>query len=248
MHCCTPVSAKLTTRVPEDVWTIRFTDMLTSFGLKQRVDQPTHDQNGILDVVITRTNLPSQFIKVTDVGLSDHRLVQWSLELETTTQVYETIFRHVWSFNIDAFKSDLQNSLLCAKSIITSPPHPEEMVKHYNDIITNLLDWLAPIQQVNCRRRKSDNWFDNECYRDANNLMPRNQSAYRQNHSTESVLTKVFSDIMSAIDNGNLVLLSLLDLLATFNCVDHEILINRLCHSFGIQSKVLKWLPSYLTG
>ena len=29
-------------------------------------------------------------------------------------------------------------------------------------------------------------------YLDANNLMPRNQSAYRRNHSTESALTKVF--------------------------------------------------------
>ena len=85
-------------------------------------------------------------------------------------------------------------------------------------------------------------------YLDANNLMPRNQSAYRRNHSTESALTKVCSDIKSAIDNGNLVLLSLLDLSAAFDCVDHEILLNRLSHSFGTQSKVLKWLTSYLTG
>ena len=60
----------------EDVWTIRFTDILSSLGLEQRVDQPTHDQNGIPDVVTTRTDLQPQFIKVTDVGLSDHRLVQ----------------------------------------------------------------------------------------------------------------------------------------------------------------------------
>ena len=135
------------------------------FGLEQRVDQPNHDQNDILDVVITRTDLSSQFIKATDVGLSDHRLVQWSLELETTTPVYETISRRAWtSFNIDALKSELQNSLLCDMSIITSPQHPDEMVKHYNDVITNLLNRLASIQQVTCRRRKSDIWFNNECH------------------------------------------------------------------------------------
>ena len=83
---------------------------------------------------------------------------------------------------------------------------------------------------------------------DANNLIPRNQSAYRRNHSTESALTKVFSIIMSAIDNGNLVLLSLLDLSAAFDCVDYEIVLNCLGHSFGVQSKFLKWLTSYLTG
>ena len=112
--------------------------MLISFGLEQRVSQPTHNQNGILDVVITRTDLPPQFIKVTNVGLSDHRLVQWLLEFETTTPVYEFISRRAWrSFNTDAFKSELQDSLLCDKSIITSSPHPDEMVKNYNDVITN---------------------------------------------------------------------------------------------------------------
>ena len=59
-------------------------------------------------------------------------------------------------------------------------------------------------------------------YLEANNLMPRNQSAYRRNRSTESTLTILFSDIMSAIDNGNFVLLLLLDLSAAFDCVDHE--------------------------
>ena len=37
----------------EDIWTICFTDLLTSFGRKQRINHLTHDQNGILDVVIT---------------------------------------------------------------------------------------------------------------------------------------------------------------------------------------------------
>ena len=115
--------------------------MLTSFGLEQRVDQPTHDQNGILNVVITRTDLPPLFIKVTDFGLSDHRPVQWSLELQITTPVYETISRRAWrSFSIETFKSELQNSLLCDMCIIISPAHPDEMVKHYSDVITNLLD------------------------------------------------------------------------------------------------------------
>ena len=83
---------------------------------------------------------------------------------------------------------------------------------------------------------------------DSNNLMPRNQSAYRRNYSTESALTKAFSDIMSAIDNVDFVLLSLLDLSAAVDCGDHEILLNRLGHSFGIHSKVLCWIISNLTG
>ena len=113
--------------------------MLTSFDLEQRVNHLTHDQNGILDVVITKADLPPQFIKVADINLSYHHLVQWSLELAITTPVNGIISRCTWrSLNIEDFKSVLQNSLLCDRSIITSPPHSDEMVKYYNDVITNL--------------------------------------------------------------------------------------------------------------
>ena len=40
-----------------------------------------------------------------------------------------------------------------------------------------------------------------------NNLHEQMQSAYRQNHSTETALLKVHSDILSAVDNGCVVVL-----------------------------------------
>ena len=49
-----------------------------------------------------------------------------------------------------------------------------------------------------------------------NKLMPEFQSAYRPDHSTETAVLKVFSDIIDAIDKGQLALLSLLDLSAAF--------------------------------
>ena len=82
-------------------------------------------------------------------------------------------------------------------------------------------------------------------YPDTNNLMPRNHSAYCRNHSTESVSTKVFSNI--TIENGNFVLLSYLNLSVALGCIARELLLNRSGQSFGMQSKVLKWLASYLT-
>ena len=124
-------------------------------------------------------------------------------------------------------------------------PMPKKSTLDSNDInnykpISNLSVLSKLLEKSVCKQLV--------CYVDANNLMPRNQSTYRRNHSIVSAFTKVFSDIMSAIDKGNLVLLSLLYLSAAFDCVDHKILLNRLDHSFGIQSKVLKWLTSYLTG
>ena len=45
-------------------------------------------------------------------------------------------------------------------------------------------------------------------------LLPDQQSAYRAYHSTETVVQKVLSDILLAVDSGDLTVLTLLDLLA----------------------------------
>ena len=83
-------------------------------------------------------------------------------------------------------------------------------------------------------------------YLDENNLLPDAQSAYRRGHSTETALLKVFSDLIAAMDNGRLVLLSVLDLSAAFDTVDHDILHQRMSTLFGITGKSLQWFHSYL--
>ena len=45
----------------------------------------------------------------------------------------------------------------------------------------------------------------------AADLMPDLQSAYRANHSTETAVLKVLSDILRAVDGGDLAALALLD-------------------------------------
>jgi len=59
-------------------------------------------------------------------------------------------------------------------------------------------------------------------------LLPRLQSAYHVGHSTETAVLKVLSDILLAIDSGDLSALVLLYLSAAFDTVDHNILIQ--CH------------------
>ena len=70
------------------------------------------------------------------------------------------------------------------------------------------------------------------------------QSAYRQNNSTS--LLKVHSDILSAVDNGCVVVLVLLDITAAFDTIDHAIMLSRLRHRFGVTGTTLDWLRSYL--
>jgi len=81
-----------------------------------------------------------------------------------------------------------------------------------------------------------------------NDLLPDLQSAYRSNHSAETAVLKVLSDILLALDSGKLALLSLLDLSAAFDIIDHDTLLQRLQTSYGLGGNVIAWFTSYLTG
>ena len=78
--------------------------------------------------------------------------------------------------------------------------------------------------------------------------MPQEQSANRKGHSTETAIMKIYNDIVDAIAEGRVALLSLLDLSSAFDTVDHEILVRRLSTSYGVNGRVLSWIEDYLKG
>ena len=80
----------------------------------------------------------------------------------------------------------------------------------------------------------------------SNSLFSNVQSAYRPRHSTETTLLKVVNDLLSALDGGKITVLTLLDLSAAFDTIDHDILLPRLQHVFGIHDTALLWFKSYL--
>ena len=73
------------------------------------------------------------------------------------------------------------------------------------------------------------------------------QSAYRVDHSTETALLKVKTDILNNMDQKRVTFLVLLDLSATFNLVSFKLLLNHLYYRFGVTGTALKWIESYLT-
>ena len=73
------------------------------------------------------------------------------------------------------------------------------------------------------------------------------QSAYKQYHGTETALLRVNNDILTAIDNGKITALILLDLSVAFDTVDHNTLTSRLHNYLGIQDQALNWCKSYLS-
>ena len=72
-----------------------------------------------------------------------------------------------------------------------------------------------------------------------NKLLSDLQSAYHPYHNTETVLLKVTHDLLSAIHEGKISVLMLLDVSAAFDTIDHEILLHRLHNVFGFGDTVL---------
>ena len=85
------------------------------------------------------------------------------------------------------------------------------------------------------------------CYVDSHHLLPGNQSAYRNFHSTETALLKVLNDLLLAVDKGDEAVMFLLDFSAAFDTLDHTVLLwKRLVKDYSITGTVLQWIDSYL--
>ena len=74
------------------------------------------------------------------------------------------------------------------------------------------------------------------------------QSAYRALHSTETAMTRVVNDLLTAVDSGKPSVLLSLDISAAFDTIDHCRLLQRCSEVFGMSGQVCDWLRSYLTG
>ena len=81
-----------------------------------------------------------------------------------------------------------------------------------------------------------------------NNLDIPLQSAYKKNHSTETLLIRIVSDLLIASDEKKATVVMLLDLSAAFDTVDHDKLLSILRKEIGVCGVALKWFGSYLKG
>ena len=82
-------------------------------------------------------------------------------------------------------------------------------------------------------------------------LQEEYQSANRAQHSTETTLLRVKTDILTEMDADraiNVILIVLLGLTAALDTVDHQSLLDRLSTSFNITGVALRWIRSYLRG
>ena len=106
--------------------------------------------------------------------------------------------------------------------------------------ISKLRFLLKLIERIVCQQLTA--------YLQANYLLVPEQSAYCQDHSTETAVLKIASDVFDSADTGHVTLLALLDLSAAFDTVDHDILLQQLNHSYSVGRTALRWVHSFLFG
>ena len=82
---------------------------------------------------------------------------------------------------------------------------------------------------------------------EANSMSNNLQSAYKNFHSTESALLKVENDVLLNMEKGRVTALTLLDLSAAFDTIDHLMLISRLSSWYGISDTALDCFTWYLS-
>ena len=106
--------------------------------------------------------------------------------------------------------------------------------------ISNLLFLGKLIERVVHRRLDS--------HMAAHGLHMKEQSAYKKCHSTETLLVRVWNDLLVAADERTATVVMMLDLSAAFDTVDHNLLLRILKNEIGIRGKVLLWFESFLKG
>jgi len=117
-----------------------------------------------LDVVITRSDLPTPLISV---GLpdevSDHSLLLYQIQADRPPLTVADVSTRAWKgFDEDSFRCDLQNSQLCASPETFLALTADELQNIYDSTLAKLVDKHAPRCTVRRRIQPTTPWFDEE--------------------------------------------------------------------------------------
>jgi len=144
------------------------------------------------------------------------------------------------SLSAAVFPSSQKHAII--KPIPKKPNLDPFDLKSYRPV-SNLSFISKFLERLVARRLLSHSLHCNE-----HQLLPKCQSAYRPYRSTETALVYVINRFLCSIDNGDVCVLVLLDLSATFDTVDHQHLLDVMHKRFGIHGSVYNWFAFYISG
>ena len=140
------------------------------------------------------------------------------------------------SLSTGEFPSQFKHAIVTP--LIKKPSLDRESLSNYRPISN--LSFISKLTERVIKDRLHEHLSHNSMF----NIF---QSAYTKFHSTESALLVIHDHLIKAMDRQEVTGLTLLDLSAAFDTIDHSILLHRLTSWFGICDSALAWFQSYLS-
>jgi len=145
---------------------IRFLDLLSQFGLRQHINQPTHVLGGHLDLVITTDDDQVDNFTVTPPTLSDHSVISFTLPSIHLQPIHSIRMMRGWkSLDHRAFSAAIRDTLLSSPSSTLDTLTVAQLFDLYTSTVTNILDDMLPRRKVWTRIFPLAVWFDADCHR-----------------------------------------------------------------------------------
>ena len=139
----------------------KFIHLLDDFGLKLRVQGPTHVSGHTLDLVITRQDsLIVQNTRICDL-ISDHMSIFFDIDVNLcVSEPAKKGLRPINKLDIDTFIDDLRKS-----DLVQNPMDDlDDLVDQFNGTLRTLLDKHAPQTERSVKPRKSP-WYTTEIHK-----------------------------------------------------------------------------------
>ena len=170
-------------------------------------------------------------IKTNACGVDDISAYFIKISIEYTADILANIINS--SFQINFFPTRWKQAIVKPIPKVSNPTKSSD----YRPI--SLLPAFSKIAEKIAAKQMSH-------FLKEHNLLDNLQSAYKTGHSTITALLKVTDDIYDALDESEMVLLSLLDHSKAFDTANHRLILAKL-KNFGFHDDALKWVTSYLS-
>ncbi|XP_073709407.1 uncharacterized protein [Misgurnus anguillicaudatus] len=141
-----------------------FLDIIHSFNFIQHVDFPTHTRGHILDLVCS-TGLNIDTLSYADLAISDHLAITFYINPPSP---YFKQRRTISHQNLKSLCPTTLSTHIANNISISSIPDnstTEDLVVHYNRILTSSLNTLAPVITSTVTFSRSAPWFTTEFHR-----------------------------------------------------------------------------------
>ena len=200
----------------ENIYTSRFSTITSSYGLTQHVNTPTHKDGGILDLVLSCSNIADN-IKISDMQVvptttaSDHFFISFSCPImhEATTENVDVTFRNLNGIDIEQFKDDVRNSNLSNPSCFTDL---EQAINLYNNELSTILEKHAPLKTKQFNTRNSL-WWNGDCQdaRRQRRKAERQHMNNKKNKKEESEIKTSLDELKQATKKANSIITNVCD-------------------------------------